>query len=107
MPTHGALRLVNACTPSEGPPNGTNETGAGERFSPRDDVTDAPETARAGNQEITTTVRTNREARTSNPDDRQTPSFRTDFTFDNSIQAICQRLLPRVLRWGVLPVPKS
>jgi hypothetical protein len=33
-------------------------------------------------------------ARTSNPDERQTPSFRTDFTFDDPIQAICERLLP-------------
>src|ERR1035441_92978 len=100
MPTTGAFGLVNACTPSEAPPNGTTESGAGagagagERFSTRDDFTDAPETARTGTQEITTTVRTNKEARTSNPDDRQTPSFRTDFTFDNSIQAICHRLPP-------------
>src|ERR1035437_9725361 len=94
MPTTGAFGLVNACTPSEAPPNGTTESGPGERFSTRDDFTDAPEAARTGTQEITTTVRTNREARTNNPDDLQTPSFRTDFTFDNSIQAICQRLPP-------------
>ncbi len=98
MPTTGAFGLVNACKPSEAPPNGTTESGAGERSSTRGDFTDAPETARTGTQEIITTVRTSREARTRNPDDRQTPSFRTGFTFDDSIQAICQRLLPRVLR---------